>query len=127
MNNVIEAGRATRFKPGTSGNPGGRRRDSITVKVRDILERKSDLFEAVRIINAAEGEGADAKWNVEALTNGDLVALAVVSIALNRTGRVPHAVQLQALGFIWDRMDGKVDKATPAAGEDESKRPPGCR
>ena len=39
---------------------------------------------------------------------------------MNRTGRVPCAVQLQALSLIWERMDGKPgDKGTAPGGSDE--------
>jgi hypothetical protein len=124
MNDIVEAGKATRWKPGTSPNPGGRPRNSISQKIRAILDRPSDLYEAARIIEQAEGAGAAERWDTESLTNGDLVALALVGIGLNRSGTVPPNVQLQALQYLTDRMDGRLSDKTPGAmAEDESKRP----
>jgi hypothetical protein len=122
--NINEIGLATRFRPGQSGNPGGRPKSTITARIRDILDRPSDLYEAVRIIEQAEGTGAAEKWDVESLTNGDLIALALVGVALNRSGTVPPNVQLSALQYLTDRMDGKLTDKTPGAlTEDDSNRP----
>jgi hypothetical protein len=124
VNDLVEAGRATRFKPGQSGNPGGRPRSTITQRIRDILDRPSDLYEAVKIIEQAEGVGASERWDVESLTNGDLVALALVGIGLNRSGTIPPNVQLAALQYVTDRMDGRMtDKTVGALSEDDSRRP----
>ena len=111
------------WKPGQSGNPAGRVRTiSTTKKMRDLLARDSDLAEAVRVIELAEGPGAVDRWTVETLTNADLVALAMLGLALNRTGRVPPAVMQAAGAYIWDRMDGKMSDKTPGgAAEDENK------
>ncbi len=94
---------------------------SITRRVRDILARDSDLMEATKILDAA-GEDPE-KWSVETLQNADLVGLAIVGIALNRSGSVPYAVQLMALNSIWDRMDGKLTDKTPGAAAEEGARP----
>ena len=120
--NIVQAGLATRFKPGQSANPGGRRRTSLTAKLRDWLAKDSELFEAVRVIEEAEGPDAVEKYDIESLSNADLVVAAITGIALNRTGGIAHETRLKALTYLWDRNDGRLtDK--PTVSDDESTRP----
>jgi Family of unknown function (DUF5681) len=120
--NIAQAGIATRWQPGQSANPGGKpRMTSLTRKMRDLLDQSADVLEAVRVIEMAEGPAAVERYDVEALNNSDLVVRAVLGIALNRTGRVPAAVQLAAAELIWNRMDGKVsDEVKPVDADEET-------
>src|SRR5690348_8014303 len=105
---LVNAGRATRWQPGQSGNPGGKPKLSLTAKLRDWLARDSDLFEATRVIEEAEGAAASERYDIESLSNGDLVVAAIAGIALNRTGTIAPETRLKALMYLWDRNDGKV-------------------
>jgi NAD(P)H-hydrate repair Nnr-like enzyme with NAD(P)H-hydrate epimerase domain len=85
------------------------------------MRRRSDPDDAQRVILAAEGEAAVESWDIERLTNADLVTMALLGISLNRTGRVPYAVQLHAISLIHERIEGKTtDKPS---GDDGDKKP----
>lgn len=84
---------STRFKPGQSGNPGGKRPGlSITSKVRDILEGGSDAL----VENAAD-------------TNVIKLAKTIVIKAI--------LGDMKAIGEVWDRVDGKVASKVEHAGQ----------
>jgi hypothetical protein len=126
--NIAELGMAYRFKPGNTLSK-GRQRGSLLKRLVERLDARSDLLDAVQVIEAAETQSGLSReeiierWTAETLTNGDLVIEAMLGIALNRNGRVPYLVQLQAQTYIFDRMHGKVTDKTPPAIEDESQRP----
>lgn len=126
--NIVEVGIPTRWQPGQSPNPGGRPRlSSVSRKVREILGNSGDLMDAVRVVEMAEGPTSIDRFDLESLTNSDLVARAVLGIALNRTGRVGVRDQLAAITLLWAYMDGKPaerkDMIEAGEGEDGTARP----
>lgn len=105
---------------GEKGKPG--KRTSISQKVRRVLGKRSDLLDAVRVIEDAEGPEGLEQYSLAELTNGDLVAMAVVGIALNRTGRVNVTNQLAAIQLVWAYMDGRPKENGLAGSEEDAEK-----
>ena len=82
----VEAGTATRWKPGQSGNPDGRppKRECLTSLLKEEIEK----------VNPEDTEGRTWK---------ELLVLATMQLALKGNRG--------ALKEIWERMDGKVQQA----------------
>ncbi len=82
----VEAGKATRWKPGQSGNPDGRppKRECLTSLLKEEIEK----------VNPEDAEGRTWK---------ELLVLATMQLALEGNRG--------ALKEIWERMDGKVQQA----------------
>lgn len=128
--NLSEGFRSRIWQPGQSGNPEGRRstgrRSSISRRVRDLLAEDSDMLDAARIVEAFEGKEAFQGYeDLPRLTNADLLARAVIGIALNRSGTVTVEMQLKAQALIWAYMDGKpvdgISQRQLAKAEDEGR------
>jgi len=83
---LVEAGKATRWKPGQSGNPDGRppKRECLTSLLKEEIEK----------VNPEDTEGRTWK---------ELLVLATMQLALKGNRG--------ALKEIWERMDGKVQQA----------------
>ena len=82
----VESGKATRWKPGQSGNPDGRppKRECLTSLLKEEIEK----------VNPEDTEGRTWK---------ELLVLATMQLALQGNRG--------ALKEIWERMDGKVQQA----------------
>jgi hypothetical protein len=125
---IAQLGAAYRWQEGTSGNPGGKvKHSSISLRVRSLLSRKPEILDAVSVLGAA-GEDI-AEWVANGrLSYADLVARAVLGIALGRGGdkNVPMNAQLKAVGLIWGYVDGRppenpVQQLDDAASEQQQQ------
>jgi hypothetical protein len=87
---IAEAGKATRFQPGQSGNPSGRPKDLVTRELRELMLRQCSLDKKKR------------SW-------GEVIAEAI--------GKKARNGDVRAFEAIADRTDGKPAQAVSVSGD----------
>jgi hypothetical protein len=87
---IAEAGKATRFQPGQSGNPSGRPKDLVTRELRELMLRQCSLDKKKR------------SW-------GEVIAEAI--------GRKARNGDVRAFEAIADRTDGKPAQAVSVSAD----------
>jgi hypothetical protein len=87
---IIEAGKATRFQRGQSGNPSGRPKDLVTRELRELMLRQCSLDKKKR------------SW-------GEVIAEAI--------GKKARNGDVRAFEAIADRTDGKPRQAVSVSGD----------
>ena len=105
------AGELTRFRPGQSGNPGGRPKSiaSLTASLRHVLGEPATRATVEQVLPKAQAaKYTDAQ--LARLTNAELLALRTFQLALKG-----HP---EALKLAWAYADGKPPEVVEDRGED---------
>ena len=108
------AGELTRFRPGQSGNPGGRPKSiaSLTASLRHVLGEPATRATLEQVLPKAQAARyTDAQ--IAGLTNAQLLALRTFQLALKG-----HP---EALKLAWHYTDGKPPDVVEDRGEDERR------